>query len=189
MTSRQQRRALERHMDAVVVAMRAVAARGAFEGRLDTPRERAYLRACTRDDLETGARLIFSRDAGHHASGWFKNPDYERCWHLSMSPLAGRIVTAEPRELARDVVLAWVRAFFADATRHVWAESPKSAAGLAAGVWHWRVFCDAAWMPLAPRGEVYSSEFTEKGWRSASEVLALGGPEVVGGLDGTVDPT
>jgi hypothetical protein len=76
-------------------------------------------------------------------------------------------------ELDRATTARWVRAFWGDDARHVWAESPKSRDGIAQGVWHWRVFCDAAWQPLTPRGEVYDSEFTELGWKSASEVIDL----------------
>lgn len=29
--------------------------------------------------------IIFTRDEGAHTCGWWKNPDYERCYHLSIS--------------------------------------------------------------------------------------------------------
>jgi hypothetical protein len=37
------------------------------------------------------------------------------------------------------------------------------------------LFCDAQWQPILPRKEVYTREFTEAGWRSASQVLAEDG--------------
>lgn len=116
--------------------------------------------------------MIFTRDTGMHASGWFKNPDYERCWHLSLSfrepdgsKNAGARLPYDERAGAE-----WVKAFFDDWTRYVWMESPFSDEGKACDVWHHRVFCDPAWQPLILRGEVYSREFTEKGWLSWSEI-------------------
>jgi hypothetical protein len=153
-----------------------------------------YLDRCRHDDYRTGTRLIFSRDTGHHSSGWLKNPDYERCWHLSLSPLPSVIcVPGRLAELDKRMAARWVRAFFADDVSKVWAEGPFSAIGKAHGVWHWRLFCDEHWEPILPRKEVYTREFTEAGWRSASEVLALDGwhaSETEGGrvIESTVDP-
>jgi hypothetical protein len=79
----------------------------------------------------------------------------------------------------------WVKAFYGDDLRYVWEESPKSSFGKRHDVWHYRVFCNAAWEPTVPRGEVYSTEFTELGWRSASQVFEEEGREIVS----TVDPT
>lgn len=31
------------------------------------------------------AIVIMTRDIGYHTSGWWKNPDYERCFHVSIS--------------------------------------------------------------------------------------------------------
>jgi hypothetical protein len=41
------------------------------------------------------------------------------------------------------------------------------------------VFCDERWQPILPRGEVYSREFTEKGWKSFSEMNG-GKPRIEG---------
>jgi hypothetical protein len=101
----------------------------------------------------------------------------------------------ELHELRRgDVLLAWldgktrnlwVRAFFGDDARYTWLESAKSDAGKRRGVEHFRLFCDATWKPILPRGEVYSTEFTELGWRSASQVLEEDGTQILS----TVDPS
>lgn len=187
---------LDEHMAAVAGELRRRAKHGLWDGRV-TPEGRRYMRHCTLDDESTATRLIFTRDTGHHSSGWLKNPDYERCFHLSTSPRPGLIVTLGDRQLAdpdRQTMARWVRAFYGEAERHVWAESPKSPEGRRLGVWHWRVFCDEHWQPITPRGEVYSLEFTEVGWRSASQVFAEGGWHVSATEDGrtiesTVDPT
>lgn len=177
---------LERHMAAVAKALRACASRSTFDGRM-TPKNSAYMTLCTYDDTRTGTRMIFTRDTGHHSSGWLKNPDYENCWHLSTSPLSRAIITLRPilAELDKKILAGWVKAFFGEGVRYVWAESPKSAEGKQRGVWHWRLFADAHWKPIKPRKEVYSKDFTEKGWRSASQVLEEEGRVV----ESTVDPS
>ena len=135
---------------------------------LDTEWNRRLINRCSGFHSGTGTKLIFTRDAGMHSSGWWKNPDYERCWHLSLSfvaPLSG-----EP--LPKDVRLtdAWLQAFFGEACRYIWSESPKSDEGKVCDVWHYRVFCNPAWHPIIPRGEVYSREHTEAGWLSFSDL-------------------
>jgi hypothetical protein len=55
----------------------------------------------------------------------------------------------------------------------VWSKPPYSPNGKAADVWHYRLFVDkATLLPLFLRGEVYSRELTEAGWKSFSEVQA-----------------
>lgn len=130
--------------------------------------QQTYFERCTGMHEPTGTILIFTRDEGMHSSGWWKNPDYERCFHLSLSfrdPANGN-----PRP--RDIQLSkeWVEAFFSENRRLIWAESPYSEDGKAAEVWHYRVFCDEHWQPLLPRKEVYTREFTELGWKSFSDL-------------------
>jgi len=50
------------------------------------------------------------------------------------------------------------------------AVPPYSSGGKANEVWHYRVFTNPAGEPILPRGEVYSREFTEKGWLSFSDL-------------------
>lgn len=187
---------LAEHMAAAASELRRRAKHGSFDGHADAAGMR-YMQHCLRDDGVTQTRLIFTRDIGHHTSGWLKNPDYERCWHLSTSPFPRLIVIpgAEQRaEPDKRTVALWVRAFYGDDVRYVWSESPKSPEGIARGVWHWRLFCDEHWQPILPRKEVYTREFTEAGWRSASQVLAEDGWHTSETEDGrtivsTVDPT
>jgi hypothetical protein len=184
---RKRRRKLEREMARVAEKMKATASRYEFDGRA-SHRNQQIIMICTRVHDETRTALIYTRDTGHHASGWLRNPDYERCLHLSLSPAPPLLWTPDTlveAELDRDLQRMWCEAFFQENLRLVWAESPKSEMGRRVGVWHWRLFCDEHWQPILPRGEVYSSEFTELGWKSASEVLGLGGPKV----ESTVDPT
>jgi len=113
--------------------------------------------------------LIFTRDFGHHTSGWWKNPDYEHCLHLSL----GFIDRAVNRNLPRDECLSseWCRLFFGDLVRFIWAEPPYTAIGKAIDIWHYRVFTAPDYeLPVLPRGEVYSREMTERGWLSYSDL-------------------
>lgn len=166
---------IERHATRIAQRMRARASRGSFDG-LSTKNNHTYMRRCTRTDKQSGTNLIYTRDVAHHTSGWFKNPLFERCRHLSISPLSTtQLVAADGnaiiREIDRDMTKLWLDAFFKDNIRLVWAESPKSPEGRMAQVWHWRLFCDEHWKPIHPKGEVYSTELTKAGWRSASQVL------------------
>jgi hypothetical protein len=44
-----------------------------------------YFWACRHQIIVQGVTLLFTRDQGHHLGGWFKNPDFERCYHLSLN--------------------------------------------------------------------------------------------------------
>jgi hypothetical protein len=184
--NRQARRNLERNIERIAKEMMHFAKTWEFDGR-STPANMQNIRLSRCVHRESGAVIIFTRDTDHHLSGWLKNPDYERCWHLSLSPIPGAIIVPSYTvELTQDIKRMWCEAFFGEHLRLAWAESPKSEAGKQRGVWHWRVFADENWEPILPRGEVYSSKFTELGWKSASEMFELTGePEPVS----TVDPT
>lgn len=132
--------------------------------------DKFYLNYCSGVHETLGTKLIFTRDEGYHSSGWWKNPDYERCYHLSLSFFD--IFTGEPGPRNEKLTAQWVDAFFGENKKFVWCEPPYSPDGLSRTVWHYRLFCDPAWQPIHPRGEVYSKTFTEKGWKSFSEIMA-----------------
>lgn len=115
-----------------------------------------------------GIRAIFTRDYGHHSGGWFKNPDYERCFHLSLSFRSpdGIILLSQNHKIAKELC----QMFYGGNTRLIWIESPFSKDGKLHDVWHYRLFVDYNGQPILPRGEVYSKEFTEIGWKSFSEI-------------------
>ncbi len=60
--------------------------------------------------------------------------------------------------------------FFGNNRRLLWCEPPYSKQGKQVEVYHYRLFCDENWQPIMPRGEVYSKQFTELGWKSYSEL-------------------
>lgn len=129
-----------------------------------------YFRMCKRLHRETGTLLLFTRDIGYHSSGWFKNPDYERCYHLSLS--FHDLKTQSYRPYETDLAEVWVKAFYGDTARFVWEEGWTEEARNTPGLTesrHYRVFCDPAWQPIIPRGEVYTRDFIEHGWKSWSD--------------------
>lgn len=115
--------------------------------------------------LEPGrkTRLLLTLDIGYHASGWWKNSDYHRCLHLSVS----HPILLERRVVGRDVaseheVRAWARAIFGEHVKWSWFEPPADpldvdvlAGRRETGVWHARLFLDRTNRPILPEGEVY----------------------------------
>lgn len=157
-------------LEALVPFARARARRGLYDGRV-TPQNMALIRRCSHVwafNPAEEATVLFTRDVGHHSGGWWKNPDYERCFHLSIAYRSA--LTGQPIEhdASRSQVVA--AAFYGDDARLAWVEPPYSPEGKGRGVWHYRLFADPAWAPLQPRGEVYSREHTPAGWKSFSEV-------------------
>lgn len=147
------------------------AAKGAFDG-LKQQRNFDYLETCKAYHAATGALALLARDIGHHTSGYWKNPDYERCLHLSLSWKDPE--TRKPRDFDKKAAREWVDAVFGQWTRLLWIEPPFSKLGHENEVWHYRLFyADRAFtVPLLPRGEVYTKEFTEAGWLSFSDARA-----------------
>ena len=155
----------------LVEGMRSIARLGTYSG-LGTPADLRYIEFCKKLHRASGSLLIFTRDAGMHSCGWWKNPDYNHCWHLSLSfvdPESLQPTTVHDHKIAQ----RWCELFFKDARRLLWCEPPFSPEGKARAVWHYRLFCDESYsIPLLPRGEVYTREFTEKGWKSWSDLHA-----------------
>lgn len=125
-------------------------------------------RRCIRVLKAAGLVVLFTRDSGMHGSGWFKNPQFERCLHLSLSFRDPRTGEAAPWD--EYVAQRIARAFFDDGVRWIWTESAKTDHGRRLGVVHYRVFCNERWEKFNPAGEVYSRELTEKGWKSWSDL-------------------
>ncbi|MCL2834925.1 MAG: hypothetical protein FWD78_17275 [Treponema sp.] len=118
------------------------------------------------------ALCIFTLERGHHACGWWKNPDYDACWHLSISfqDLESGDLAPQDHKAAQRII----QGFFQSHRRLIWTEPPYTEKGKSRDVWHYRLFIDwATKLPLLPRGEVYTRQFTEAGWKSYSEVQAM----------------
>lgn len=155
-------------MEQTRAALRSAAMTGTYMGLVQDAMDRAYIDRCRQVDYRNGIMLLFSRDVGHHSSGWWKNPDFERCWHLSVSFFDPQ--TLEPRQFDSKLAWQYARLIFGTYATWAWIEPPYSPEGRARGVHHYRVFADGLWRPMKPRREVYSKDFTEAGWKSFSEI-------------------
>lgn len=157
-------------MEQFAIKMIRHAKRGVFDGQTWSP----YFLKANRTHVATGTRALLTRETGYHASGWFKNPDYERCWHLSLSFWdTSDLEHLKPRPFDEALSDLWVQVFFRDKARYLWIETDdgRGKSIQSVEVRHYRVFCDPAWQAILPRGEVYTRDFTEKGWLSFSDKI------------------
>ena len=155
----------------LVTEMRLATAKMDYDGR-QSPAAWRHIKRCTRYHLPTLTMLLYTRDAGMHTSGWWKNPDYDRCKHLSISFIErhGRALARLPHN--HKMAAKWCELFFGDDKRLLWIEPPFSEEGKAGNVYHYRLFCDRNWEPIKPRGEVYNKTWTPEGWLSWSDLHA-----------------
>lgn len=102
--------------------------------------------------------ILASHDEGTHVSGWWRNSDYDRCWHLSLCAMVGYEYLDLPEADRR----AWGRAVFGKHLAIAWIEPPASKldpyrnAPASAYTTHIRVFLDREGHPIKPEGEVYT---------------------------------
>ncbi len=162
--NKSQQAAFDQWLKKMVDDHNAAASRGTWDGQGMTP----YWHSCRHAHMFRGIGSIMTRDVGYHSSGWFKNPDFERCMHLSLSFFDPSTRTPMPHD--HDVAAKIVKAMFFPHAKLVLVESPRYDAGKTLGVYHYRLFCDAHWQAIKPRGEVYSKELTDAGWKSFSDV-------------------
>jgi hypothetical protein len=139
--------------------IKAVAASGLWDGRSQSE----YFENCRWLLERFPCTIVFTKETGYHSSGWWKNPDYERCWHLSIAFPGGK-----DKKGLSDILVY----LFGQFKNLLWVEPPYSDIGKSKEVWHYRLFCDENWQPIKPRGEVYNTHFTERGWKSFSELNA-----------------
>lgn len=123
---------------------------------------------------EVWTSLIFSRDRMHHSVGWWRNAEYEYCFHLSLAYFdatdarlarAGlkRPDSCRTEQVDKREENYWGRLFFRDNAALAWHEpggaDPRYTAEEArrhAQKAHLRVFLDPeTFEPFLPSGEVY----------------------------------
>ena len=162
------------YMRRISTKMWNVARSNPWNGKMDLQGQ-VTIERCKRLDPYTGTSLLFTFDRGYHTCGWWKNPDYDKCFHLSIASLisayeqAGESTDGIP-ELTKTVRKLWAKVFFEKMTKLLWVEPPFSEEGKKLETWHYRLFVDKSGIPILPRGEVYSRELTESGWKSWSEI-------------------
>jgi len=139
---------------------------GTWNGRALTE----YFKKCCFFYVPDCAEIILTRDIGYHTGGWWKNPDYERCFHMSMS--FKDPIYFEPKPHDEKVAGEWLELLFAGAKSFVWVEPASSQEARRLDVRHYRLFVDEKGQPILPRDEVYTRHFTERHWKSFSEVMA-----------------
>lgn len=118
-------------------------------------------------DLVVSILLTF--DKGPHSSGWWRNSEYNQCWHVSIvgirPPESRLLVNQTPKfeEVPQAERRAWCRVIFGDEdVKKAWNEPPASAldayrdAPASSSTWHTRVFVDRDGHSIIPQGEVYS---------------------------------
>lgn len=113
-------------------------------------------------DPDVGVSLLLTYDRGYHASGWWRNSQYDTCWHASLVCLdltGPRPVHTDPVDR---VVRAWMHALFGEWMRHAWIEPPAAPgdphrnAPASKYATHVRIFTDRGPLrPITPVGEVY----------------------------------
>lgn len=158
----------EQHIDSIIRYLRRRAVLGIHDG---TERTQRYLQNCRVTDRHTGTSLCFTRDNGYHTSGWWKNPDYERCWHLSLG--FWDVESSEPTGKNKKLSNLWVEAAFGGNKTLLWAEPPYSQEGKKNDIWHYRLFVHDDWeTAILPRGEVYTRTWTPADWKSWSDLQA-----------------
>lgn len=146
--------------------MRAFCRRHPWPGTARTmPRCRAMRQTAAVTDAEMRTNLLLTLDVGYHASGWWRNAEYDTCWHLSLSwPTPGVDDRPSYEPMPRPEASFWARLFFGDYAKWVWHEPGGVAHDRRAhqealaykNIEHLRLFLDRRTLrPILPTGEVY----------------------------------
>lgn len=103
-------------------------------------------------DSESFTSIIITFDVGYHNSGWWKNSQYDRCLHLSISMNDGKNVSKSTEE----EINAWIDLVFKDthpdAMKWLWHETGFKHKT----VDHYRLFYSKITnQPILPQGQVY----------------------------------
>lgn len=112
----------------------------------------------SRVDRDQVVSILYTLDRGAHASGWWRNSEYESCFHLSIVGMS----EGKYSDIADIERRAWAIAMFGEQVSKCWNEPPASwadryrTARASVATWHTRLFVDQQLRPIIPRGEVYT---------------------------------
>jgi hypothetical protein len=122
---------------------------------------------------ELAISLLLSRDRMHHSVGWWRNAEYEYCWHLSLScctmadfkrvELAGGSLVPVSIEMPDEEKRYWSHLIFGEHVNKAWHEPGGTDPRLTREeklqrryMFHLRVFLNPlTFRPFIPQGEVY----------------------------------
>lgn len=152
------------HRGLILKALRA-SAHDPWDGRRPLDRShRIRVRSLTEPALAVS--VLISYDVGPHSNaGWWRNSQYDRCWHLSIVGVLRNTSSLLPIQYAtldRDEVSAWGLAVFGPDVVKAWNEPPATendphrTAEPSRYTWHTRLFTDRDMRPIIPEGEVYT---------------------------------
>lgn len=159
--------------------LRREALRGWYTGTPETAQAhiaRAIARGAVESELTVS--LSLSRDRMHHSVGWWRNAEYEYCWHLSV---AAKVVDDPSRAqeswaaasfepFPHDELRYWAAAIYGKDIDKTWTEPGGTDPRLTpeekrvhATMWHVRLFlhpeilntAGEPFHPFIPQGEVY----------------------------------
>lgn len=117
--------------------------------------------------------LLFSKDRMHHSVGWWRNAEYEYCWHLSIAMctasdyrrmmLTGASIAAASVDIPELERRYWANLIFGKHVDKIWLEPGGTDPRLTprekrqrAHMFHLRVFLNPlSLQPFIPKGEVY----------------------------------
>jgi hypothetical protein len=101
------------------------------------------------------ACVLYTFDIGYHSSGWWRNSDYERCYHLSVSHPGALGLPEAPSD---DEVRWWARLAWPKHYHMSWFEPPAGVLDphRRPNVAHVRLFVDERKRPIQPEAEVYT---------------------------------
>lgn len=137
----------------------------------DIERNQWIIERCSHAMLIDGRAVvvILSRD-NLVKMGFWKNTDFARCLHLSISfryPSTG-----QPAPWCNATAKRIVAAVFGTDARLTWWEPAYTPEGKFCGVQHWRMFYSPGWwMPINPKGEPYTMN-VPFGWNEWTEYQA-----------------
>lgn len=151
---------IDREHRAQIIRLSRAALLDPHDGRRPVdPQHRIKVRSVAEYGLHASVMLTFDR--GAHASGWWRNSQYETCWHLSLVGVT-RDARRDYAALPREEIAAWALAIFGEDAAKAWNEPPAGehdphrTAESSRYTWHTRVFVDQQGRPIVPEGEVYT---------------------------------
>jgi hypothetical protein len=120
--------------------------------------DRHYMVADSITEPGRPVSLVLTLDSGIHASGWWRNSDYDRCLHLSLAHPTSTMIRTHRVETPTDKeVAAWGREILGPQLQKCWIEPAASLFDphRKPNTPHVRLFLDRQNRPIVPQGEVY----------------------------------